>query len=190
MRRVRVEWNGLGALPGLSTFYYGVASPNVSDLVTFFTAIKALFPSGLSWTIPSSGDEIDDATGALTGGWVGSGGGTVSATATAAGYPAGVGARLQWNTGVVYDGRRVRGATFLAPLYGNAYESNGTLTTACISTLQTAADAWVASGVAKGVWSRPITGSDDPADDRPGLYAAISSCKIPDRVTSLRSRRY
>lgn len=190
MRRVRVQWNGLNALPGLSTFYYGVASPNVSDLVTFFTAIKALFPTGLTWTIPSSGDEIDDATGALTGGWVGSGGGTVAATATSAGYPAGVGARLQWNTGVVYAGRRVKGGTFLAPLYGNAYESNGTLTTAAIATMQTAADAWVASGVAKGVWSRPVVDPDRPARNRPGLYAAISSCTIADRVTSLRTRRY
>ena len=73
MRRLRVTWNGLGGLPGLSTFYYGVSTPNVSDAVTFFTAIRTLFPTGLSWDIPSSGDEIDDATGQLTGGWVGSG---------------------------------------------------------------------------------------------------------------------
>lgn len=182
MRRLRVEWNGIGGLPGLSTFYYGVASPNVSDAVTFFTAIKAQFPTGLSWTIPSSGDEIDDATGALTGGWTGSGGGTVAATGSAASWAAGVGTRIRWDTLSIVNGRRVRGGTFMCPLLGTVYDSSGTISTTSLGIIQTAASAFAASGVAKGVWHRPTTPGS-------GLYCSINSATVPDKVTMLRSRR-
>lgn len=189
MRRLRVTWNGLGGLPGLSTFYYGVASPNVSDAVTFFTAIKGLFPNGLSWDIPSTGDEIDDTTGELTGVWAGSGGGSVAASGGSLPYAAGVGARVQWNTLVISSGSRVRGATFLVPLLGSTYDSSGTVDDTKLATLRTAASAFAASGVAKGVWRRPKPAPGGIGPARPGLYAAINSATIPDRVTSLRTRR-
>ena len=182
MRRLRVVWNGLGGLPGLSTFYYGVASPNVSDAVTFFTAIRSLFPTGLTWEIPSSGDEIDDATGTLTGGWLGTGGATVTANGGATAYAAGCGARVRWNTTVVVNGRRVKGGTFLAPLLATQYDGSGTIAAGGQATMQAAASAFAASGVAKGVWHRPsVLGS--------GVYAAINDATVPDIVTSLRSRR-
>lgn len=182
MRRLRVTWNGLGGLPGLSTFYYGVATPNVSDCVAFFNAIKASFPTGLSWDIPSSGDEIDDATGQLTGGWTGSGGGTVAATGGASNYAAGVGTRVRWDTLVVTGGRRVRGSTFLTPLIVGSFDGSGTIATATLTTLQTAASTFAASGVAKGIWHRPVNGAG-------GLYCAINTGTVPDKVTMLRSRR-
>jgi len=183
MRRLRVEWTGLTGLPGLSTFYYGVASPNVSDCVTFFNALKLLVPNTLSWNIPSSGDEIDDATGAITGAWLGTGGGTVTGTGGTTAYAAGVGVRIQWNTGVIVAGRRVRGSTFIAPMLASTFDSSGTIATASLSAVQSAASAFAASGVAKGIWHRPVGGSG-------GQYAAINDATVPDRVTALRSRRY
>lgn len=182
LRRLRVTWDGLGGLPGLSTFYYGVASPNVSDCVAFFTAIKALVPTALSWTIPSSGDEIDDATGQLTGSWLGSGGGTVTGTGGNTPYAAGVGARVVWNTTTIVNGRRLKGATFLAPLLAAKFDASGTIDNAALTTLQTAASAFAASGVAKEIWHRPVGGVG-------GTSAPINDALVPDRVTSLRSRR-
>jgi len=182
MRRLRVSWDGLAGMPGLSTFYYGVASPNVSDTVALFNAVRAYVPPGCSWIIPSSGDEIEDSTGKLTGGWVGSGGGNVAANATAGPYAAGTGIRVDWGTGVVVDGRRVAGSTFLCPVIGTAYENNGTINDGVRGILQTAVNTWVASGVAKGIWHRPKNGSG-------GLYCAISSGTVSDKVTSLRTRR-
>lgn len=182
MRRLRVTWTGLGGLPGLSTFYYGVASPNVSDCVAFFNAIKSQFPTGLVWDIPSSGDELDDATGTLTGGWLGTGGGQVAATGSAASWAAGVGVRVRWDTNVINNGRRVRGGTFLTSCVAPLYDNGGSISTASLAIFQTAASNYAASGVAKGVWSRPTTTS-------PGLYAAINTATVPDKVTMLRSRR-
>lgn len=182
MRRLRVAWDGFPGAPGLSTFYYGVASPNVSDCVTFFTAIKALFPPGITWTIPSSGDELDDATGTLTGAWAGSGGGQVVSSGSLGAYAAGVGALARWDTLVIHNGRRVQGRTFLAPLLASQYENNGTMASTALATLNAAVAAYAASGVAKGIWSKGNTPGG-------GLYAAINTGLVVDRVTSLRSRR-
>lgn len=182
MRRLRVEWNGLSGLPGISTFYVGPASPNVSAFVTYFNAVKALFPSALTWNIPSSGDEIDDATGALTGSWVGSGGGSVVATGGVNPYAAGVGYVTSWQTGIIHGGRRVKGRTFMAPTVTGMFDTNGTLTGPNLATAQAAASALAASGVAWGVWSRPTVG-------RAGLYCAVNAATVADQVTSLRSRR-
>jgi hypothetical protein len=182
MRRLRVSWDGLGGLPGLSTFYYGVASPNVSDCVAFFTALKAFFPSSLTWTIPSNGDEIDSATGALTGVWTGSGGGTVTANVGTGPYAAGTGLRVRWNTGIIHNGRRVLGSSFLVPAVTSVYSSSGVIVPANQTSIQTAASAFVASGVAKGIWSKGRSLGD-------GLYCAMSSATVPNAVTSLRSRR-
>jgi len=183
MRRLRVVWNGLTGLPGVSTFYYGVASPDVSDAVGFFNTIKGLFPTPLSWDIPSSGDEIESTTGVLTGGWTGTGAGNVTATGATA-YAAGVGARVQWQTDAIVNGRRVRGATFLAPLALLAYDTSGTLTNSEVVTMLAAANTFAASGVAKGIWHRNTPGGSD------GVYANMIGATVPDRVTSLRSRRY
>lgn len=182
MRRLRIVWDGLGGLPGLSTFYYGVASPNVSDAVALFQAIKFQVPDTLSWTIPSSGDEIDSATGQLTGTWTGTGGGTVQGIGGTGSYAAGTGLILNWGTGIIHNGRRVQGRTFIAPVLASCYHTNGTIKSTVTSPVQTAVTAFVASGVAKGIWSK----GRSPGD---GVYAAISSGTVPTRVTSLRSRR-
>ncbi len=182
MRRLRVSWDGLGGLPGLSTFYYGVASPNVSDCKTFFNTIKDYFPNGLTWNIPSSGDELDSATGALTGVWLGTGGGSVVASGGAVPYAAGTGCRVKWSTGVIHNGRRVLGSTFLVPITTSNYDTSGTIGSTALTAFQTAATAFAASGVAKGIWSKGRSEGD-------GIYAAIATGEVPDRVTSLRSRR-
>ena len=51
------------------------------------------------------------------------------------GFAAGVGARVVWETGAVRNGRRVRGSTFVVPIWSSAYETNGTLHTATINDL-------------------------------------------------------
>jgi len=143
--RVRVTWDGLGGLPGVSTFYYPSSAPVLTGLTSFFNAIKGLVPSTLTWTIPNSGDTIDMTDGSLVGGWLGTGGGTVTGTQVGQTYAAGVGARVQWNTLGIVGGRRVRGATFIAPITGSNFDASGTIGSTALSTLQTAASALAAS---------------------------------------------
>lgn len=182
MNRLRVTWSGLGGLPGLSTFYLRSAETDVSAVKAFFTSIKDNFPSALSWDIPAAGDVIDETTGALTGGWTGTGGGTVVATGGSGTFAAGVGARVVWATGTVVGGRRVRGSTFLVPLLGACYSASGDLAASQRGVLQSAAAALVTTDLTV-VWHRPAPGTST------GSIADITGSSVPTSVSTLRSRR-
>jgi hypothetical protein len=182
IRRCEVTWSGLTGLPGLSVFHAPAGIDPTGSLVTFFNAIKGVFPTPLTWDIPNTGDELSDSTGVLTGGWAGAGGGAVVGTA-AAPHAAGTGAFVSWATTAIVGGRRLKGRTFLAPLWNSGYDGSGTILLATQTTLQTACNALASSGVLV-VWHRPTTpgGSD-------GVSHAVSAGTVPDKVTSLRSRR-
>ena len=182
--RVRVEWAGLAGLPGISTLYVGTTDADISELVTFFTAIRGLFPTGLSWTIPNVGDVIESTNGELTGTHIFTGGGTVSGNGGSAAYAAGVGLRVRWLTGAVVGGRRVVGTTFLTHWLSSNYDQQGSIDDTDRTTVQTAASAFVASGSPWGVWHRPTTpgGSD-------GSFHAMNAATVPDKVSWLRTRK-
>lgn len=180
--RVRVEWNGLTGLPGISTFYVGTTDADISELVAFFNAIKGLFPSGLTWTVPNTGDVLDVATGELTGTHIFTGAGSVSGTVAAGAHAAGVGCRVRWLTGAVVGGRRMIGTTFLTHLVSTNYDSSGTITTAALGTIQTAATTFATAGSPWQIWHRPVSGSG-------GSGHAISSATVPDKVGWLSTRK-
>jgi len=177
-----VSWGGATGLPGVSVFYAPFGADAGADLMTFFNAIKAFFPSGLTWQIPTSGDVITDGNGELTGAWTAGTGGTVVGTG-AGSYAAGVGAYVNWQTGTIVDQRRLKGRTFLAPLIVGAYDSTGTIVNASLTTMQTAASVLAAS-THLTVWHRPETSTSN--DGSSGL---VTAGLIPDQVTSLRTRR-
>src|SRR6185503_16737163 len=69
--RVRVAWSG-GAVPGggLSTFYFDTPSPGFqADVKDFFAALSSYVPSGVTWSIPNTGEEINTATGDIGATW-------------------------------------------------------------------------------------------------------------------------
>jgi len=183
LERIVVEWTGLSGLPGVSVFYGELAGSANADLKTFFTAIQSVFPAGLSWTIPGSGDIIEDSDGGLNGVWINTGGGGTVAASGAAAHAAGVGAYVNWRTGATIGRRRLMGRTFLAPLMNSAYDNSGTIVTGNLSTLQTAATALVTAANTR-IWHRP---SSLVAAD--GSSSVPLSATVPDQVTSLRTRR-
>lgn len=182
--RMRVAWNGDAVVgPGLTTFFFlEVGGGQPAAVTTFFTSIKSYFPSGVQWAIPNSGDAIDEATGVLTGTWSTGTAGSVAGS-SAGSFTQGVGARVVWRTPAIRGGRRVRGSTFMVPLLGSAYDTQGTIATAVRTAVGDAAGALLtASNGNLAVYSRP----------RPGLSGqgvAITAFDIPDRVSWLRSRR-
>lgn len=182
MNRVRVTWTGLTGLPGISTFYLLDTATDVSAITTFFTANKNLFPSGLSWTIPSSGDKLRDSDGALVGGWTGTGGATVTSTAGALAYSAGVGARVRWQTNQIVGRRRLAGSTFLTSLNTTSYTTNGQLLPASVTGIQNAATALLTAAPLL-VWHR------GPKGGTSGVSWPIVSAVVPTQVSWLRSRR-
>lgn len=184
LARVRVEWTGTPVVgSGVSTFYFDEAATGYpADLSTFFDTIKGRIPIGVTIRIPSNGDLIDVASGELTGTWSEAGGSVVVCSGTG-NYAAGVGARSKWRTSGIKNGRRVVGSTFLCPLTTGAYDSDGTILAAVLSTLSGATTALVtAVGTDMKIYSRPVAGSG-------GQASTVVSGEVPDKVSWLRSRR-
>ena len=182
LNRVQVAWAGGITGPGVSTFFVQGTLSDVSGFVTFFDAIKAMVPNDVGWTIPGTGDTIDSADGSLTGAWSASGGGSVAATGTGS-YAAPAGALVTWRTSSVIAGRRLQGRTFIVPIVVGQYEDNGTLATAAVSTLTTAATGLLTNVPDLTIWHRPPNGTSG------GGLGLVTSSIVRDRVVTLRSRR-
>jgi len=182
LRRVPVAWTtGVGGA-GVSVFYTASADDATAALGTFFNAIKDLFPPAVTWTIPSSGDEITDSTGILSGGWSGGTAATVTGTNNT-NYVAGTGCFVRWRTGGIRSGRKFVGRTFLCPLVTSKFDATGTIDNTALSTVQTAANTLVGVGML-GVYGRPIAPSTSN-----GVFLTWTAAEAPDKVTSLRTRR-
>lgn len=185
MSRIRVVWSGTGVVgQGLTTFYSSdgltpAALPGA--VLSFFDDIKGIVPSGVTWTIPSSGDVLDDTDGEIQGGWAETGGGSVSSTGTAE-FAQGVGLRIKWVTAGVVAGRRVRGSTFIVPVVTADLQSDGTFRVNEINIMGAAAVALLAADPTLGIWSRPTVA-------RSGSFHPITSVVTPDAISWLRSRR-
>lgn len=182
LRRVPVAWTtGVGG-EGVSVFYTADPDDVTTELGTFFNAIKDLFPPVVTWTVPSAGDIIDDASGALTGAWSGGTAATVTGTNNT-NYVAGTGAYIRWLTGGIRGSRKFQGRTFLCPLVTSQFDSVGTINDTGRTTIQTAANTLEAAGKLQ-LWGRPI-----PPSTNNGTSGQIIAAIVPDKVTSLRTRR-
>ena len=184
LHRMRVEWSGSAVTgPGVTTFYFGAAATGTAASVkTFFTALAPTFPTGVTWTVPESGDAINDTNGSLAGTWSEAGGGGQVSGSVAGNFARGVGAQIRWTTGGIRHGRRVIGSTFLVPLAVGAYDVDGSLQASTV-TLLNSASANLLAAQPLTILSRATPGTSD------GISSAVAGRTVPDRVSWLRSRK-
>lgn len=197
--RHRVVWSGFNGGPGLSTFYTSMDPAVLSNangyFRTFFEAIKGSLALGVVITYPSSYDELDSVTGFA----VSVGPATPVANTTSGGtgnWPAAAGCQVRWHT----DGNTARvkpphglrstvGATFINPLAGGTYDSDGTIQAAFVTMLLAAANAMRVSFAGNlRIYSKPVI-NDVGTVLRTGHNAPVVSCSVKDAVAVLRSRR-
>jgi hypothetical protein len=177
-----VAWQtGVGGA-GVSVFYSPFGSDPTVELGTFFTAIRTAFPNAVSWDIPATGDTVDEASGLITGAWIAGTAATVVGSGGAVGYAGGTGMYVRWQTSGIVGGRRVRGRTFLCPIVSSLFDVQGTPGAATVTMFQTAATTLVGSGKMV-IWHRPPPGTTS------GSAHAVVGATVPDKVTSLRTRR-
>lgn len=187
----RVGWAGQITGPGVSVFHgrtaLGSTDANAAqDLADatrlFFDAIKAHCPAGLSWVFGAEVLSLNTTTGVLEAAHAVVPPADVAATGSATSWSKPTGARVDWNTGAIAGGRRLRGRTYVVPLIGASYDSTGTISTSALTSLNAGAAAYVAhSGlvdVNPSVWSRVH-----------GIQADITSHDVPDKAAILTSRR-
>lgn len=175
-----------GSKGGTNTWHIrstSVPLPGAPTMVTaiknFYDAIKAMFPTTMTFAWDGTLAQVDSADPPVLGGgtpW------TVTGTATGSLYsPAGVGCVVGWKSSIAT--RSGRGRTFLAPLAQGVMQSDGSLADTNLATMQTAANALISTSLADGngaitVWSPTQNVARD-----------IVSAKINDRVAWLSTRR-
>jgi hypothetical protein len=181
--RLRVAWSGSPVTgPGLSTFYFAGGTADPAAVSALFTACAPYVAAGVTWQVPGAGDQLDVATGSLTGSWSAAGGSTIASSGNAE-HAQGVGARIRWRTNGIVNGRRVTGSTFIVPIHRLMFDTDGTLAGGIVTALNAAALAYVSAVTPDGViWSRPAPG-------RAGTSHALTYADLPDAVSWLRSRR-
>lgn len=198
--RVRSRWAGFNGAPGYSVMHFrdfntpdpGAGGGTIEDASaavararSFFGGIAALLPDDVSIEPEQEVDVIEDTTGALVNSLQSTNGGTVDGTATGS-YSAASGAVVNWRTGGIRNGRRIRGRTFLVPLAGSAYSTTGSLLPSSQTTIATAASQLAASTGTPDlfVYARPTgPGASD------GTSSVVTGSSVPTLAAVLRSRR-
>lgn len=181
---VTVLWTGFPGAPGYTRFYWDVASaPDLAAYQAFFVGIADRIPSNTTVQVQNTGNLIDESDGSVMGSWSGPAQAAIPGTGSGA-YAAPSGAHINWRTGDIKNGRRVRGRSFLVPLYGGAYDSDGSIAATVLTDLRgnlaTLVTALVGSDAR--IWSRPTQSAAGTAHE-------IVSADIPDKTATLRSRR-
>lgn len=195
LARIVINWTGFAGAPGYTNLYFRNSTPGIiTQLVVdnarqkvdaWLTSALPLLPATVTVGVDNTVGVIDDANGELQGYM------TTNATAPRAGsgtgnYSAASGLVVNWSTGTVRNGRRIRGRMFMVPLAGSALSTNGSLDDANLPGIRAAAEAVrAASGESRlVVWARPTTpGGTD------GGSAEVITSTIPDKVAVLTSRR-
>lgn len=192
--QLQVTWKGLPGGDGFSFFYVRSTAASISPLPTFFDALKAFFPSRLSWVINPFWKLIDETNGKMTG----AGGGGPQPTITATGpdaFPPNAGAQVRWETPDFVNGRRVKGRTYLVPMCGSFFGSNGLFTANTAGQINAAADVMRSAYTGNlVVWSRPLFEKDangNPTDvlKRAGSVHTVTTTVCPTKVVTLNGRR-
>lgn len=188
--RVTAQWSGFPGAPGYSNFFFEVAGSSDEQLGapavvrTAFSSILQQLPSGVSIQVSPTVEYIDEATGVLQD--YGDAEETPdSVNGSSSGNWAGpTGAVVNWTTGTVRDGRRVRGRTFLVPLGSTAFQNDGTLGSlglAALNNFATNLRGGAENTTGLVVWGRPSS--------TPGVAAPVTGHRVPDMAAVLRSRR-
>lgn len=194
IERIRVALTGFAGAPGVSTFYAINAASMISPLNTFYSLLAGALPNDVTATVQNTGDVIEATTGALVDTWTGPvQPPTVGANAGTFASPSG--ATVSWLTPAIMDGHRLKGRTFLVPLGGNSYDTDGSLDFGVMGSIgQRAAELVAASASNFVVWHRPFAGraATPTSPARPafsGAFAFVTGYVVPEKVAVLRSRR-
>lgn len=201
---VRTGWQGTTGGPGLTqlavdqiTSGFGPLSAGegqaaVNAVRAFWESAKIYIPNEVTLNVSPVVDYYltDDAqlAGSMTAATAPA---NVVGTEATSSYSMAAGVKLNLNTGVIRNGRRVRGSMFIVPSAGSM--TNGGIVGATPKTnLQTYGATLLAAlntaGLKLVVWSRPLT-AEDPNGPRDGAQADVSVIECSEKTAILRGRR-
>lgn len=183
----------------MTTLYFTDAAGASAALDTFLIAIAANVPLDVTIQAEAAGDEVDSATGVITGTWVDAPT-TPHVGADTFPYSGPAGFEFQWLTPTIHNGRHVRGKTYIVPAGRGGLDTDGTYTSVFTAAIAAVGATFVAAATGNfQIWSRPrlatpswtdVHGKIHPAKSAvPGAAAPVGGVRVPDKVVVLRSRR-
>lgn len=183
MARLRVELTDPAMGSGVATHYFtGLTADAQQAVKDFWSACASHMAGYVNIKVPNVADVLDETDGTLLNTTVQGTEGNFVGGGTGA-YPGGVGACINWTTAGIVAGKRVRGRTFVVPLAASVFDTDGTLSSATVGALSTAAaDLITDVGSELVIWSRPRVGLD-------GSVHPVVAGSCADRVAWLQSRK-
>lgn len=193
--RVVVKWTGFNGGPGFTNLFFqtsgatAVTLPDAQDAVnkveSWTSSISNHLPTSVTVQVDPTVVEMNEQNGMQIG-FLATTGPAAHVGGDSTGYSAASGACFNWYTNGVRNGRRVRGRTFIVPLGGGKYDSQGTLSTTTVNSFTTATNTLIAASSLSQltVWSRP---SAPGATD--GQAHQVTNYTLPDKAAILTSRR-
>jgi len=201
---IRTAWAGTSGGAGLTQICveetsasFGPISSSAGQAAanavrTMWNAVAGLLPNEVALTVQPIIDTYNNATGDLS--WsmtVGTAPLSVTGTATGV-FSMAAGAKCNFNTGEIKNGRRVRGAMYLVPaessLFSNAGLVASTHRATIVSALTTMRSSLASAGLNHVVWSRP-TSPGNPKHPREGFVTPIIGYDVNEKGAVLRGRR-
>lgn len=184
MREIVTDWV-IGSGGGKVSVMYFDDSISVATqrtaLETFWIGVQARLSNETQWAIRTSGRELNAATGTLTGEWSETTGKLGAGTVAGEAVPDSSQVLVRWITGVVVDGRFLRGRTFV-PGVARETVTNGNVSNVVVGEYTAEANVLAQAGVGLQVWHRPTSGSG-------GVAHNVSGATVWTEFAVLRERR-
>lgn len=183
-REIVVDWTTASGGGKASVFMFGTSSTIATQRVglrNFLQSVDNLLTPANTWSIRTTGRELDNATGALTGTWTDGTTYTGAGAVTGEPVPDASQILIRWKTDHIVGGRFLQGRTFIPGcVVGNI--DDGNLSAAAVTVAANAAAQLIADAVQVGVWHRPTSGSG-------GVWWAADSGTAWNELAVLRRRR-
>lgn len=198
---VRTYWAGTTGGPGITQLAVaegtgGFWTPTQATTVTaavhdFWEDLIAYLPNEITLTVDPVVDLYDEANAELVASETATATpGVVTGINTAA-YSMASGLKINWNTGAIRAGRRVKGSTFIVPAASSVYTNTGVVDGVVATAFNTAANllrtTLTGASMKLVVWSRPLKEGDVIV--RPGAFSDVSGAATSTKGAILRGRR-
>lgn len=193
MRVQTVLTYGTGG-PGLNTVYWAPGTPGgvtadatdaVARVRAMWLAMAGQFPTTFAFGTSNDVSLIDDSDGALVGSLGAASVASVVGTGGASSGPLASMFLVRLRTGLIRDGRLVRGRWYLGPVSAAAIHPSGSLVAAAQTALNSASTALLtggATGSVPSVWHRPNSHGA-------GASSPVLTTSTWSQFATMRSRR-
>jgi hypothetical protein len=197
--QVTWKWTGFVGAPGYTNMFFDAGGGTATDAnaavdksTIFFSGITTLLPSVAKIDVLQDVRLITDFDGELINIFTVSGKPGVTG-GNPGNYVGPSGACVDWLTNTVNGRRKMTGRTFIVPCSTAVFDADGTITSAKVLDVATAAESMrTAVGPTFGIWGRPLY-SDPPTKPptivRNGKWGPAVASRALDKAVVLRSRR-